>query len=251
GGTMIGTGSTVANGTLDIGGIEDLSLDGRRLDNAGTATLTNPRGLSLLDGAIISNLPGATFALQTSSTIAGSGPSTFENAGLVLVSVPGQCTLFVPFRNSGTLQVQAGTLQLQRGGSSTGSITVAAGFLEIFARFDLGPTSQAGGPGGWILRSAVTVNGAVDGGGGPGPSFAVVDFQADARIATATFSDGFVTGLGTVTITDQLNWTGTVMSGAGHTVVAGQATLSGGASWKLDGRIFDNAGTFSWGGFGG
>ncbi len=133
-----------ADGGLDIPAIGvSLSIVGTALNNHADATwqiLPGYNDLIYLDaGASINNLAGATF------TVSGGGGGSdaiepgdssavaFNNAGTFIAStstVAGDdVEIHVPFANSGSVQLQQGTLNLSGTGStpSTGSFTAAAG----------------------------------------------------------------------------------------------------------------------------
>jgi hypothetical protein len=114
GGYLSGTGQTFADGGLAITG--GGQLQGRTLNNAGTATWTGTAGLAFTDGAVFNNLPGATFDVQNDASIGigflGFTP-TFVNAGTFRKSAgTGTTTVSARFTNSGTVAVQTGTLSL-------------------------------------------------------------------------------------------------------------------------------------------
>jgi hypothetical protein len=96
GGAMTGSGRTVANGGMEISGPAGKTLDGRALDNAGTATWTTASpsgGITTRNGAVFNNLAGATFIAQLEAS-AGFGDSTsvFNNRGTFILTWPGPTT---------------------------------------------------------------------------------------------------------------------------------------------------------------
>jgi hypothetical protein len=66
--------------------------------------------------------------------------------------------------------------------------------------------------------------------------------------AVLTLSSGTLTGSGTVTASNQMNWSGGVMSGSGRTVIPTGVTLfiNSANGIGLSGRTLDNAGTVLW-----
>ena len=120
-------------------------LNGRILNNEGSATWSAHVDESgsyvgggwfyLEAGAVINNLPGATFEVQrewhdsqafTCQNMVG---SAFHNEGSFIVSGPTSTVAFsgVPFNNNGSVQVRAGYLGLWSGGVSSGTFNVAEG----------------------------------------------------------------------------------------------------------------------------
>jgi hypothetical protein len=129
-GVMSGSGRTIAAGGLEI---SSGALDGRRLENAQTATwLTSGGDIFIQGGAVITNLAGATFDVQSDRelrvTPQSTGQEAFINAGTVRKSAGaplGRTRISVPLTNNGTFEVQAGLVQLT-GGGGNGTFTVAA-----------------------------------------------------------------------------------------------------------------------------
>lgn len=128
GGSMSGTGHTVANGGLEINGLGILSLTGRTLDNAGTAVWIGGSP-SLTGGAVFNNLPGATFDAQGNSSFLGGGGGIFNNGGtLVKSGGTGTSSLGgLTLNNSGTVEVQTGILNMGVGLTQTAGTTLLNG----------------------------------------------------------------------------------------------------------------------------
>ena len=72
GGTMSGTGHTVVNGTASLGGGFFSKLDGRVVDNNGTAAIPVGDSLTFTNNAVWNNRPGGTFTIRDSSALSGS-----------------------------------------------------------------------------------------------------------------------------------------------------------------------------------
>ncbi len=273
-GTMAGQGNTVIapGALLMLRDLDSVGLSGRTLENQGTV-LWSTAAILNVSNAVILNDAGALFSLQNPATInfAGGSLSRFDNAGTFLTSIFGGTTLFagVAFNNSGTVQVQSGTLQLAGGGTNTGVINVPAG-----TTLSLGPgpfSSSAGssiaGAGALLVSGAsgilagtvnvsgsnVFVNGSLDFTGNyictnnsllisGNPSFDGTGIVAPALL---NLSGGSLGGSSTVTVSGVMNWTGGSMVGSGRTVVAGGATLnlSNTAPLSMNGRTLDIAGT--------
>jgi RHS repeat-associated protein len=147
-GTMSGAGTTAiaagATATLSRG----LSLSQRTLSNGGTATTQNAV-IHFTNQSVINNQQGATFEVQAGTNFGiGIDQGTFNNAGL-LRKTSSDTTGFgqVAFNNSGTVNVQAGTLGAGSGGTGSGSFTVAAGASLNLSGYNLTATSSVTGAG--------------------------------------------------------------------------------------------------------
>ncbi len=129
-GDLSGSGTVGADGGIDLDGALT-TIDGKTLVNpAGqTASLTGIYdGFNLLDGAVIVN--DGTFNVQSGAGTVESEGNTgarvaFTNNGVFLYNDPGQSFSInnVPFNvtSTGTVEVQAGTLRLDGGGTETGA----------------------------------------------------------------------------------------------------------------------------------
>jgi len=139
-GTMAGPGSTniLSGAVLDIscpGHIPVKTLDGRTLNNWGTATLSTGDGqIYLKDGAEFNNLAGGVFHAENVSGHrthffgVGSLPTAFNNEGTFIKSVATNLVFDpVSFNNSGTVEVREGALKLNGGGTSDGRFVVEPG----------------------------------------------------------------------------------------------------------------------------
>ena len=117
-----------ADATMDMTGY--LNLEGRMLNNAGTATLSGNQ-INMSDGATIDNQSGATMTIEGAEQIGrtGSAPNAFKNEGTLIRSgAAGDAVVSsAAFDNSGSVQVQSGELDLAGDGDSTGSFDVATG----------------------------------------------------------------------------------------------------------------------------
>jgi autotransporter-associated beta strand protein len=134
-GAFNGSGSINANGGLHLDpGSSSLSLAGESLINSGDATWSASTALTLSGGAVLSNAASGTFDCASDGTIQnGPGTNLLANAGLLRkINSTGITTFFVPLDNSGTVQVQTGTLNLAGGGSSSGNYQISSGALLTF-----------------------------------------------------------------------------------------------------------------------
>lgn len=129
------------------------SLQNATILNAGAAVFTSTGELKSGSGAVIRNLPGATFAFAAAGGYSynlGGTPSVLDNQG-TLTSAPASGAVIVSaqFSNSGTLQVASDTLRLSGGSTGTfpGAVTVTTGAVLEFGggTFTQGAALQVGG----------------------------------------------------------------------------------------------------------
>lgn len=161
-GTLSGTGTfnitgifTLSNGTIEGSGATAVAAGGRlnvtgaithrarTLNNSGLVVWTGGSSTwSIGDSAIINNLAGATFDIQTDADMPffGSGAG-FNNSGTLRKSAgSGETSLSVVFFNSGTLDIQTGTLKFGSGSVFTqnaGSTLLSGGNLASFNTINL------------------------------------------------------------------------------------------------------------------
>jgi hypothetical protein len=152
--------------------------------------------------------------------------------------------------NSNTITVNTGaTLQFTHsythasGSNLSGAGTVTtSGGTHSFPAGTFNPTGTVNLSGG-----TTTINntfmpaslGAISGG--------TITFNASQSFASLSFSSGTIGGSGDLTLTNMLNWSGGIMSGAGQTIIAPGATLNmSSASTKDLRRILQNDGTANW-----
>ncbi len=161
GGTIKGSGHTTARGDIGLSG--DSALDGQRFDSTATTIWTGSRGFGLLNGAVFTNLPGATFEARNDAAINLSDSARFVNAGSFRkLGTTGTTTIRPAFDNSGTVEIGSGTLALLGGGSASGSFSGAAGTtLDIGpAPYTLSATSRVDVPNIRLGQGPISVNGA-------------------------------------------------------------------------------------------
>ncbi len=258
-GIMAGSGRTVlassAVAAFSTGGTKGLN---RTLENSGTANYSGTGltfGYTAPAAGVINNRPGGVFNITGDGDLNQSSAAAhaFNNAGSFHKSGAGTVTDLsaVAFNNSGTAQVEAGTLNLSASGSNSGLIEVLAGStLNLFGNFNnlAGATISGGGnlnfPNGTHnLLGSVLTTGLVT------MSGATVNFSAPQTLANLTLAGGTLQGNGDVTITGGFNWSvGTMMAGARTIVAPGAtATLSGAATKGLN-RTLENSGTITYSG---
>jgi hypothetical protein len=252
GGVMAGTGTTRAEGGLDLsGGFKDIQ-NGRTLVNASGQTANWTEGdMRLLGGnARLVNEAGATFNIQADGArLLSSG--LFDNAGDLFVNLNDSTQsirILTRLNNSGTVNVQSGELRLGNAGTSSGSFVGGSNGQLNFSGSGVRTLEAASS----ITATNVKFSN-VDGGGGTTNINGAYDvdntevigntanFNADSQTGTLTQSGGNLSGNATLTVTGQTSWTGGVMSGTGTTRAEGGLDLSGGFKDIQNGRTLVNA----------
>ena len=202
GGTMSGAGvKRVAAGktlAINAGGNGHLYLDGTTLQNQGTISYTgNSYQLYSKNGAILENQTSGLVDLQNDWTFlslsSGTQP-TINNAGIFRKSAgTGISITPAALNNTGTVDVQTGTLSLEGGGTDSGTFTVASGAT---LQFNGGTHLWQGG----VASSGAGVLKIVSG-----------TVQADGAVTLssgAALSGGILTGSGLVTFNGPTTWSG-------------------------------------------
>src|SRR5262249_54732094 len=127
------------NGVLNISG-SNIKFPSGVLTNAGTIIWSGTGNLNL-SGTIV-NLAGATFNAENDQTIANAGAAAaFYNEGLFVKSAGLRTNLFssIPFTNSGTVQVESGTIALTTNYSlAGGALAFNLNSATNFGRLALG-----------------------------------------------------------------------------------------------------------------
>jgi RHS repeat-associated protein len=265
GGTMSGSGTTtIAAGSSasfsDATG--GMGLDaGRVFNNYGALTWIPGafnRSFTISHAASFTNEVGGVFNDQAADGFQvfngfGFSGASFINAGTFVKSASsGTTTIGVSFTNTGSIDLQQGTMSLQGGGSSSGSVTVEAlGRLDFQTTYALAASSSVTGQGtvSFGQSNAKTVAGTYSV-GNTTVTGGEADFNSAATTGTLSLSNGTLGGTGTFTVSSgSSSWTGGTMSGAGTTVLAAGVSLTLGPNpaMHLDGgRALDNYGTFTW-----
>jgi hypothetical protein len=124
GGVMSGTGRTVipagATLTINVPAFSSLTLNNRTLDNGGT-TIWTGTGFLNVNGAVITNRPGALFdnTVDSSLNFAGGSPR-FDNAGTFRkLGSNGTTSAYISFANYGTVDIRRGILAANSGYASS------------------------------------------------------------------------------------------------------------------------------------
>lgn len=278
GGTITNAVAVNANGGMSISGGATKAISGGAQVIAGGGASNWTDGTLLLNGGSTFKVAsGATFDTNFDGLIAGelssnfSGNGTFVNEGTFIKSGGTGSTTFdhtafnaqtmVFFNNSGTVQVNSGTLDLQAGGTSTGAFNVASGAKLNFGStgnfnwervYDLnsGSTVQGAGTVGHIgsntnynSGSVYNVTGTTLINGG------VANFNAGVTASTGQLelSSGSLGGSGALTVTGLTTFTGGAMSGSGTVNANGGVAFSGaGNKTVMNSRVLNTSGESSW-----
>jgi hypothetical protein len=241
GGQMSSPGHTVLNGS---GSISNANLSGRIVENHGTVAVAAGTSFNLVNDAVWDNDTDGTFVLQPGSSLGGGGGATaFNNDGLFQKVGTGAVTINLVLNNTGTVDVQAGTLTLNGGGTSSGT-------------FDLEDSSalSVGGATYYLLDGAAVtdtgtlqVNGNLNVAGAAGVQALTVNggavFVTGPLTAASLSLNGTLTGPGDVTVNGTFTFTGGGLTGTGQTFLEGTSSLGGGFFATLSDRIVNNDGT--------
>ncbi|MCG3126315.1 MAG: hypothetical protein CHACPFDD_01147 [Phycisphaerae bacterium] len=234
GGPMTGGGETYNKGEATISGAGLKTLSGRTFTNDLLTAWTGTGNLSLDSGAKIQNL--AFFYAKNDATVlhAFGAATVFDNAGTFTKSDSNGVTLVqgVNFNNTGTVDVQSGTLRFATTLTNSASFTVAQG-----ATVELSSGNQT-------FNAGATVTGA----GTLKLSGATLNIPADVSAWNVNISSGNLTGAGTFGCESNLTWSSGLMSGTGQTLInpGATGTLSGGFLKSLSSRTLTNQGTMIW-----
>ncbi len=271
-GTMSGSGTTI----VTAGGALNLSNSthqlNRVLQNDGTAAWT--AGALQMQGGTFNN--NGSFTANTASLLQSygtGGTNAFNNAG-TFIKLGAGTTQFtvsssgVPFNNTGSVDVQAGTLTLDAGGTSGNTMNVAAsGTLSFGSSYTHTPGGSVSGAGTLTFTNGThsfaagqfNPTGTVNFSGGTitvnntfnaaalGTISAFVTFNAPESFGNLTLaSGGTLSGTGNVTVGETLNWTSGTMSGSGTTIVSAGGALNLSNSTHQLNRVLQNDGTATW-----
>jgi hypothetical protein len=162
------------------------------------------------------------------------------------------------FNNYGAVELPGGNLELRGGGTHSGNFDVPAGRTLILSggTHTANASSSCTGAG-HLTVSSGTANlaGSINLGGTLTVGGGTANFTGTNTVSPAilTLSSGTLTGSSTVTASNQMNWSGGVMSGSGRTVIPAGVTLfiNSANGVGLSGRTLDNGGTVLWTGAGG
>jgi hypothetical protein len=257
GGTINSPTNVIANGGLNLAGAS-LSLSGGTLINNSNTMWADSQQSSTLtfaNGASFSNAPGATFTCNLNGTLGyNSSPSSqFINAGSFVMQSGGTAVSSIVFNNSGTIDVEAGVVSLNAGGTNSGIANVNSnatltinGGTEWF-----GPSSVIQGPGlvsvasgtlnlaGNLFGTAVNIAGGT------------LNWLGDnvAVPSALTLSSGTMGGSNFVTVLGPMSWLGGTLNDSGIVSAFGGMTLgSGNNALNLNGSTLIMSSNAIWNG---
>jgi hypothetical protein len=246
------TGGTFSgSGTLDIPALATLSIDsantvffnGWTLDNAGTTTWS---GSSTIDGSgTVNNESGGTLTIDASGDLLSDGNGPLNNAGTINVNNwTGTALVYsTPFDNTGTVNVETGSLAILSNGTDSGTFNVATD-----AQLQFSGDVSVNDP--YVIAAGARFTG--DGDYEIDAEFSYVAVEANLSIVNFSESAGEIDGTGAITITGAYDWSGGAFSGSGTLNIPSAATLSidGSATsaYAFDGWTLDNAGNTTWSG---
>jgi hypothetical protein len=237
GGSMTGTGTTFAQGGLQLGATDGAKylevIRGRMVINGATATWRGLGELDLFSGGTFVNPAGAMFNDLTPAMIwsdigVGLYPSgLFINQGTFVVAVgSGLAGMQAPFQNSGHVAMTSGTWELSGMGRATGTFTVSAGATFELNKYYVGGVISGAGK---VIRinGSMTSPLAISGGAinisSTTPQFYRVD--GNVTISSLKMTRGYLVVEGTLTITGSMTWTGGYIVGPGTIKVLGGLQL--------------------------
>ncbi len=235
----LGTGGgkliLAATATMTATGGSGKFID-RILENSGTIAYT---GSNLMfnrqenANGRIENLAGGVFIADGDGDIGHNygGTNAINNAGTFVRRGAGTTTInTLPLHNTGTVRVEAGTLDLPVGASVSGLYQQAGGtVLFRDATFALQPGID---PASDQLRF---VN-------------CTLNVASATTVSRLRMEGGGLYGAGDLTVTDSFEWvSGTLGTGGGKLIVAATATMTAtGSSGKFIDRIVENSGTIAY-----
>jgi hypothetical protein len=255
GGTLTGDGDITINGSLawtsgamNAGGATIIGAAGTftistnatkalncvfRNDGSGAFSAGT---IGMVDGSFVNNGTLTLDAAVDQPAFSGfAGDNSFFNTGTL--NKTGALNAFfsgsgagVPFNSSGTVNVNAGTIEVSGGGTNSGSVVIAThAALGFFASYTHASGAAYSGPG--TLQM----------------SLATHTFTGPVTLAGVTVLGGATwTGSGDVTVTGTLNWTSGAMAGTGQTIIAlgGVANLTTSSTKTLQ-RVLVNNGVIN------
>ncbi|MHB8521011.1 MAG: beta strand repeat-containing protein [Limisphaerales bacterium] len=254
-GAISGNGTTTlgANATLTISGGSDRNLN-RVLNNQGTMVWSGGRIFAA--NGVINNQSGAVFEVQSDQpffdgTINNAG-TLLKTAGTGTTSLAGYNFSPGPLNNSGTVNVQSGTLQSAGGGTHSGNFLLTTNAALDFSggahNFNgsqisgSGLAQFSGGTATFANGYGIAANTLISGG--------TVNFNSAGLIGgQLTVSGGTLSGSGALTVSNAMSWTGGAIAGSGSLTLAPNhtSTISGGNDRNLN-RVLNNQGTMVWSG---
>jgi len=252
GGTLTGTGTTTVNstGNLQVTGVASSTLDGHSLinnsasaSNGWTSTVSN---WFFQNGASFTN-NGVFNILTNSRTIFSAGADSITNTGTMNVATGANtATINTAFNNSGTLNIQNGTLALAGGGTGTSGQYVVNGTLDFTGGTHTLSNSLISGTGTTdVIAGIVTLDGTTTASGGTlslSGGTGALNINSTANINNLTLTAGTLTNTGSTTVNGLFNWSGGTLAGAGSTTISslGKIQVTGVNPTTIDAQTLKN-----------
>jgi uncharacterized repeat protein (TIGR01451 family) len=238
-----GTLNVAAGGTLNFSGSGTRYIDGGTLNNSGTINWSGGNNLSVYDNGVINNLAGGLFLATNDQIIyfhCCLPGQAFNNAGTFRKTTATNTTTITSngFNNSGTVDIQSGTLNLTSGGTSSAIFNAGAAGRLLFngAAYTLSGAATLTGSGNFEINGGqVNVTGS---------AIAVNHLTMDGGTLN-------VTGAISTTPAGVVDWSAdSTLTGAGSMTIASGATMNitGSGTRYIDGGTLNNDGTIHWSG---
>ncbi len=245
GGTITGaaTASTTFGSTLAISGPGSKTLSGGRSVNAGNTTwsgntVANNNSINISGASAFNNTGSFTDANTFDSTInVGNGGGSFNNNGVFNKLSNTTTSIGTQYNGTGTANVNAGTMLMQGGGTSSGVFNIANGAMLEFRN------------GNHTLNNVTTSGAGI-------LQISTENVGADATVAIngGTHTTPFILSGSTLAGTDNIfkgpvSWTGGTIAGAASTTFDNNVSISGlNPKTLLGGRTLNLNATTTWGG---
>ncbi len=242
-GELVLDGASTLSTTVDFDGGFEISNRGTLTWNGGADINLGYNGVSTgssLGGGTLDNAAGATFQIETDWSITTTkGTTEFSNEGTITQTVTtGAAAIDVNFVNTGTVEVETGTLQIGGNGSSALSgLSVSSGATLDFNGQDTDVFTLTGG-------------GTLSGSGKFEISGSELNIGAnDVTVTNFEEDTGILTGGGVFTVSGTATFANggfeNLMTGTGEMVLMGTTTIAESvgmdAGWELQ-----NQGTLTW-----
>jgi len=247
GGTITGTAaqSTTFGNALTITGANGKTLSGGRTVNAGNTTWSgntgsNNNAIAISGGSVFNSNGSFTDANTFDSAInRGNGGGAFNNNGVFDKQSNTTTTLGTAFNNTGTVNVNAGTLLLSSidASTSSGAFNIASG-AKLEYRNGSHTLNNVSTSGAGVFEIS-TENVGAD---------AVVTVNGGSHTTAFVLSGSTMAGTG-ATFKGPVTWSGGTISGAGTTVFDNNVAITGANTKTLvGGRTLTLNGTTTWSG---
>ena len=229
-------------GTLTIGSSGALAIGsggvtlGRTLSNGGNVSWSGGN-FTISSGNAINNLAGGTLDITADGRLSGTGTTPINNSGLLrLTAGTTGTTITAPVNNNGILQTLATILNLNLGGSHSGTFSNAPGATVNFGggSHALSASSLVTGAGSMSLSGGATLaaSGTFAAGATLSVNAGVASLSAGCDVTGAMLNVGGAGGVlnfNSAGPVAALNLSGGTLGGTAQITVSGTLTLAGGS----------------------